>query len=204
MSPTMPVPTPIQMSQGGGRFPPPPIDIGNRFQCRCRGGNAQQTMSVDRRGGESSPPWLRHRKPFPMSLGGGKAPPPLETFELEWGRAWLGTWLHVPTGLRRGDGRSETVFVASGRDCVFSLPPPASGSEEEGGRAFGNRFRCLLQGLCIFAPPLNGSGEERGWAFGNRFCSLGREAARPHQSTSDLERRQAVEDIFRCLGQARY
>ena len=32
-------------------------------------------------------------------------------------------------------------------------PPPASGSEEEGGRAFGNRFRCLLQGLCIFAPP---------------------------------------------------
>ena len=65
----------------------------------------------------------------------------------------MGTWLHVPTGLRRGDGRSETVFVASGRDCVFSLPPPASGSEEEGGRAFGNRFRCLLQGLCIFAPP---------------------------------------------------
>ena len=155
-----PSPPQFKCRRGGGGFPPP-IDIGNRFQCRCRGGNAQQTMSVDRRGGESSPPWLRHRKPFPMSLGGGKAPPPLR--HLNWsgdGHGW-GHGSMSPRGCgeetgvrkpfssppagtvsfrsppqpvdlkRRGDGRSETVFVASCRGCVFS-PPPSMDLERRG------------------------------------------------------------------------
>ena len=38
MSPTMPVPTPIQMSQGGGELSPPSSDIGNGFRCLSQGG----------------------------------------------------------------------------------------------------------------------------------------------------------------------
>ena len=94
------------------------------------------------RGGGAFPPPQRHWKRFPMSQPGGGAfppspihghgllsiPPPAETletvsdvyrglpppatFELGWGRALLGTWLHLPTGLRRGGGRLETVLMS--------------------------------------------------------------------------------------------
>ena len=162
------VPSPISVSLRGGERPPPSRDIGNRFHCRCQGGSFPPLGPVDGSGGEPSPPWRRHRKPFSLSLPGGVSSPP------PW-RHW--NW--------RGDRRSETVFVAPARErgqalgnrfrcpCQgegtgvrkpFSLSLPGDGGESTPPRSHWNRRGdgCSETVFVVIAG-------ERGQAFGNHF-----------------------------------
>ena len=161
------VPSPISVSLRGEGKTPPSRDIGNRFHCRCQGGNFPPLGPVDGSGGELSPPWRRHRKPFSLSLPGGVSSPPPGDIGIG-----EGTGVRKPFSLPlpgRGDRRSETVFVAPAR---------------ERGQAFANRFRCLCREMGVSPPPRshwNRRGDrcsetvfvviagERGQAFGNHF-----------------------------------
>ena len=121
------VPSLISVSLRGGERPPPSRDIGNRFHCRCQGGNFPPLGPVDGSGVELSPPWRRHRKPFSLSLPGGVSSPPPGDI-----------------GIGEGTGVRKPFSLSLPGDGGESTPPESL--ESERGRVFGNRFRCHCRG----------------------------------------------------------
>ena len=108
-----PCPSPLQFKclKGGGSFPPPQRHW-KRFPMSQPGGGAFPPSPIHGHGLLSIPPPAATLETVSDVYRGGETSPPPATFELGWGRALLGTWLHLPTGLRRGGGRLETVLMS--------------------------------------------------------------------------------------------